>query len=57
MMNLVCSQKVEDDEDVGDVDEPEGLVESKAGEHVSMGIVAECSVAKACAHQVEYCRG
>ena len=42
-------------EDVGQVDEPEGLIKSEAGQHVAMCIVPECSVSKACTWQVQRC--
>lgn len=50
---LVGADEVDDDADVGDVDEPEGLVEGEAGEDVAGGVVAEGGVAGAAEEEVE----
>ena len=44
---------MENDAEVGEVDEPVGLVEAEAGEEVARGGVAERRVAKASAAEVE----
>lgn len=41
------------DADVGDVDQPERLVKSEPGEHVSWSFVSERSVAEATAKDIE----
>jgi hypothetical protein len=50
---LVAAEEVENDGEVGEVDEPVGLVEAEAGEEVARGAVAERRVAKAPAAEVE----
>ena len=47
VLDLICSQKAHGNEDIGQVDEPEGLKKSKARQHVAMGIVPKCSITKA----------
>nr|ACL53175.1 unknown [Zea mays] len=52
-VHLVAAEEVENDGEVGEVDEPVGLVEAEAGEEVARGAVAERRVAKAPAAEVE----
>ena len=52
--DLICSHKVQHNEDVGQVNQPEGLVKSKANQHVARCTVSECSIAETTAHHVEY---
>jgi hypothetical protein len=51
--DLVGPHEVHDDGDVGDVQQPEGLVEAEADEEVAGGVVAERGVAHAAAQHVE----
>lgn len=44
---LVSSDEMDGDADVGEVDQPEGLVEAETGEEVSGSIVSKRGVAKA----------
>lgn len=53
-MYLISSDEVDGDADVGDVDKPEGFVETEAGEEVSGSVVAERGVANAAAHDIEH---
>uniref|UniRef100_J3NC05 Uncharacterized protein n=1 Tax=Oryza brachyantha TaxID=4533 RepID=J3NC05_ORYBR len=50
---MVGADEVHDDADVGEVDEPEGLVEGEAGEDVARRVVAEGGVAGAAEEEVE----
>lgn len=47
--DLVCANEVDDDGDVGDVEEPEWVVEAKASQEVAWGVVAKGCVAHATA--------
>jgi hypothetical protein len=55
--HLVGADQVHDDGHVGDVEQPEGLVEAEAGEEVVRRVVAERRVPHAPAQHVEYRRG
>jgi hypothetical protein len=52
-VHLVSAEEVQDDAEVGEVDEPLGLVEAEPGEEVARGGVAERRVADAPAAEVE----
>ena len=54
--DLVGADEVDDDADVADVDEPEGLVEPEAGEEVPRRAVAERRVPQHAAQHVEHRR-
>lgn len=46
------------DEDVANIDKPEGIIEAEASEEVARCIVAKCIIAQDTTKHVEYgCRG
>lgn len=52
-IDLIRSDEMDDDADVGQVDEPIWLIEAETGEDVSRSVVAECYIAYATEQEVE----
>lgn len=52
---LVGTNEVNGDGNIGDVDQPKGLIKAESGEKVSGSIVAKRSITDAAAKDVEQC--
>ena len=44
---LVCADKVNGNADIGDVNQPKGIIESKAGEEIARSIISKRCITNA----------